>query len=41
MMSLAPSSGLKWEQPLLLGVKDDLPDGDTNYPWNLPDRGPL
>lgn len=41
MMSLAPSSGLKWKHPLLLGVKDDLHNSDTNYPWNLPDQGPL
>lgn len=41
MMSLAPSSGLKWEQTSLLGVRDDLHDSDTNYPWNLPDQGPL
>lgn len=27
MMSLAPSSGLKWEQTLLLGVKDDMGQG--------------
>lgn len=39
MISLAPSSGLKWEQILLLGMKDGICDSDTNCPWNLPDQG--
>lgn len=41
MMSLAPSSNLKQELPLLMGVRDDPCDSDTDGPWDLSDQGPL
>ena len=41
MMSPAPSSNLKQELPLLMGVRGDTCDGDADGPWGLPDWGPL